>query len=150
MNTFAAFLCSFLLFWTTPSVVDLPLVTHVTTPRYPELAWQSQVHGKVSLKILVYQDGRFGFTEAVEGPPQLVSAAKENLCTWNFAKNTAAEPIPLTVEYEYRIDKGHTAPQLSTEVTYDLPNHVSIVAPEYSASCLCIKKRSKWKFWGGR
>jgi hypothetical protein len=148
MNTCAAFLCSIFLYFTTPSIAEMPRVTHVTTPRYPELAWQSQLHGKVTLKILIYQDGRFGFTDEIQGPPQLVSAAKENLCTWNFAKNDSPEPIPLTVEFEYRIDRGKTAAQLNTEVTYDLPNHVAITAPAYSPSCLCVKKKSKWRFWG--
>ena len=38
--------------------------------------------------------------------------------------------------------------QLNAEVTYDLPNHVTIIAPEYSPSCLCVKKKSKWKLFG--
>ena len=67
MNVLAAFLYSFFLFWTTPSIAEVPRVTHFQAPRYPELAWQSQVHGKVTLKILVYKDGRFGFTETPEG-----------------------------------------------------------------------------------
>jgi hypothetical protein len=148
MNVLAAFLYSFFLFWTTPSIAEVPRVTHFQAPRYPELAWQSQVHGKVSLKILVYKDGRFGFTETPEGNPLLVSAAKENLCTWNFASHDMDSPLPLTVEYEYRIDKGRTATQLSAEVTYDLPNRVTIVAPAYAASCLCVKKKSHWKLFG--
>ena len=112
MNVLAAFLYSFFLFWTTPSIAEVPRVTHFQAPRYPELAWQSQVHGKVTLKILVYKDGRFGFTETPEGNPLLVSAAKENLCTWNFASHDMDSPLPLSVEYEYRIDKARTATQL--------------------------------------
>jgi len=148
MNALLAFLCSLLLFADAPATAEFPRVTHFQAPNYPELAWQSRVHGKVSLKILVYKDGRFGFTDTVTGPPALVSAAKENLCSWTFAANQSEDPLPLTVEYEYRIDKGRSSAQLNAEVTYDLPNHVTIVAPEYSPSCLCVKKKSKWKLWG--
>jgi len=93
-------------------------------------------------------DSPYSSFSAFAGNPLLVSAAKENLCTWNFASHDMDSPLPLTVEYEYRIDKARTATQLSAEVTYDLPNRVSIVAPAYSASCLCVKKKSKWKFFG--
>ena len=153
MNTLFAFLFSFLLFTDTPSTAiapltaDVPRVTHFQAPSYPEMAWQAKVHGKVVLKIVVHKDGRFGFTDTVVGPPALVSAAKENLCSWTFASNQSDDPLPLTVEYEYRIDKSRASAQLNTEVTYDLPNHVTVVAPEYSPSCLCVKKKSKWSKW---
>ena len=125
----------------------LPQITHFLTPSYPEVAWQSHVQGKVSLKILVYKDGRFDFSGSPEGNPVLVSAAKENLCSWNFAHNDSTEPLPLTVQFEYRIDKVRTSAQLTTQVTYDLPNRITVVAPAYAPSCLCIKKRSRWKPW---
>jgi hypothetical protein len=160
MNTLLAFLFSFLLFTDTPSsavapstaiaplAAESPRVTHFQAPSYPEMAWQAKVHGKVVLKILVHKDGRFGFTDTVAGPPALVSAAKENLCSWTFASNQSEDPLPLTVEYEYRIDKSKASAQLSTEVTYDLPNHVTVVAPEYSPTCLCVKKqKSKWRLF---
>jgi hypothetical protein len=153
MNALLAFLFSFLLFADTPPsadallTADVPRVTHFQAPSYPEMAWQSKVHGKVTLKILVHKDGRFGFTDTIAGPPALVSAAKENLCSWTFASNQSEEPLPLTVEYEYRIDKSRSSAQLNTQVTYDLPNHVTVVAPEYSPSCLCVKKKSKWKLF---
>lgn len=154
MNSLLAFLFSFLLFADTPVTADAPLaaesprVTHFQAPSYPALAWQEKVHGKVVLKILVHKDGRFGFADDPVGPPALVSAAKENLCSWTFASNQSENPLPLTVVYEYRIDKSRASAQLNAEVTYDLPNHVTVVAPEYSPSCLCLKKKSKWRFWG--
>jgi hypothetical protein len=154
MNTLLAFLFSFLLFADTPVTADAPLtteaprVTHFQAPSYPELAWQEKVHGKVVLKILVHKDGRFGFADDPVGPPALVSAAKENLCSWTFASNQSENPLPLTVEYEYRIDKSKASAALNTQVTYDLPNHVTVVAPEYSPTCLCLKKKSKWRLWG--
>ena len=159
MNTLFAFLFSFLLFTDTPSTAvapstaiaplaaESPRVTHFQAPSYPEMAWQAKVHGKVVLKIVVHKDGRFGFTDTVVGPPALVSAAKENLCSWTFASNQSDDPLPLTVEYEYRIDKSRASAQLNAEVTYDLPNHVTVVAPEYSPSCLCVKKKSKWRLF---
>lgn len=125
----------------------LPQITHFQTPTYPEIAWQSHTQGKVSLKILVYRDGRFDFSGSPEGNPALVSAAKENLCSWNFAHNDSVEPLPLTVQFDYRIDKVRTSAQRTTQVTYDLPNRVTVVAPAYAPSCLCIKKRSRWKLW---
>jgi hypothetical protein len=128
--------------------INLPRIVHFQTPNYPEIAWQSQVEGKVSLKVLVYKDGRFDFTGAAVGNPLLVAAAKENLCSWNFASNDSADPLPLTVEFEYRIDKVRTSAQLTTQVTYDLPNRVTVVAPAYAPSCLCIKKKSKWHLLG--
>jgi hypothetical protein len=146
MNTLLAFLCSLFLF-ADPPLTDLPRVTHFQAPSYPEVAWQEKVHGKVILKILVYKDGRFGFADSAAGPPALVSAAKENLCSWTFAANQSEQPLPLTVEYEYRIDKSKTSAQLNAEVTYDLPNHVTVVAPEYSPTCLCVKKKSKWRLF---
>jgi hypothetical protein len=153
MGPVLAFLFSLLLFADTPSTAEAPLtadvprITHFQAPSYPEMAWQSKVHGKVTLKILVYKDGRFGFTDTIAGPPALVSAAKENLCSWTFASTPSDVPLPLTVEYEYRIDKSRTSAQLNAEVTYDLPNHVTVVAPEYSPSCLCVKKKSKWRLF---
>jgi hypothetical protein len=154
MHSLLAFVFSFLLFADTPVTADAPLtteaprVTHFQAPSYPELAWQEKVHGKVVLKILVHKDGRFGFADEPVGPPALVSAAKENLCSWTFASNQSENPLPLTVEYEYRIDKSKASAQLNTQVTYDLPNHVTVVAPEYSPTCLCLKKKSKWRLWG--
>jgi hypothetical protein len=154
MHSLLAFVFSFLLFADTPVTADAPLtteaprVTHFPAPSYPELAWQEKVHGKVVLKILVHKDGRFGFADEPVGPPALVSAAKENLCSWTFASNQSENPLPLTVEYEYRIDKSKASAQLNTQVTYDLPNHVTVVAPEYSPTCLCLKKKSKWRLWG--
>jgi len=157
MNALLAFICSLLLFVDTPVTSDPPVrteaprVMHFQAPNYPEMAWQSNMRGKVSLKILVYKDGRFGFADSAAdsavGPPALVSAAKENLCSWTFAANQSDQPLPLTIEYEYRIDKGRASAQLNAEVTYDLPNHVTITAPEYSPSCLCVKKKSKWKLF---
>src|SRR5258708_18015706 len=140
MNTLLAFLFSFLLFTDTPSTAvapstaiapltaESPRVTHFqalwqSMAQRQSMACQAKVHGKVVLKILVHKDGRFGFTDTVAGPPALVSAAKENLCSWTFASNQSEDPLPLTVEYEYRIDKSKASAQLSTEVTYDLPNH---------------------------
>jgi hypothetical protein len=146
MNALLAFLCSLFLFADAP-MAELPRVTHFQAPSYPEVAWQEKVHGKVTLKILVYKDGRFGFTDTAAGPPALVSAAKENLCSWTFAANQSEQPLPLTVEYEYRIDKAKTSAQVNAEVTYDLPNHVTVVAPEYSPTCLCVKKKSKWRLF---
>ena len=160
MNALLALAFSFLLFADTPVTSDTPVtadapltteaprVTHFQAPSYPELAWQEKVHGKVVLKILVHKDGRFGFADDPVGPPALVSAAKENLCSWTFASNQSENPLPLTVEYEYRIDKSKASAQLNTQVTYDLPNHVTVVAPEYSPTCLCLKKKSKWRLWG--
>lgn len=175
MNALLAFLFSFLLFADTPVTADraakadksasadktaekaaaaeaplsteLPRIMHFQAPSYPEVAWQEKVHGKVVLKILVYKDGRFGFASDPVGPPALVSAAKQNLCSWTFASNPSDNPLPLTVEYEYRIDKTKSSAQLNTEVTYDLPNHVTVTAPEYSPSCLCVKKKSKWRLF---
>jgi hypothetical protein len=170
MNSLLAFLFSFLLFADgsvtgkpatsaplaaekaaasadAPLSLELPRVMHFQAPSYPELAWQEKVHGKVVLKIMVHKDGRFGFAEEPVGPPALVSAAKQNLCSWTFASNQSDSPLPLTVEYEYRIDKTKTSAQLNAEVTYDLPGHVTVVAPEYSPSCLCVKKRSKWRLF---
>jgi Gram-negative bacterial TonB protein C-terminal len=149
MNVVFAFLCSCLLFWTTLTpLAEAPRLLRFQTPAYPPIAWQSNIHGKVSMKILVHKDGRFAFTEEVEGPPTLVGATKQNLCSWVFAAHDSDEPIPLQVEYEYRIDKHRTTDQLTSEVTFELPGHVTIVAPEYSPACLCVKKRSKWRFWG--
>src|SRR5947209_4577337 len=129
MNSLFAFLFSFLLFADTPVTLEAPIATesprvlHFEVPSYPEIAWQGKVHGKVTLKILVHKDGRFGFAEEPAGPPALVSAAKQNLCSWTFASNQSDNRLPLTVEYEYRIDKTKTSTQLNTAVTYDLPNH---------------------------
>jgi hypothetical protein len=159
MQSLLALLFSFFFFTDTPVRIDTPVtaeaplitesprVQHFQAPSYPEVAWQSKVHGKVTLKILVHKDGRFAFAEEPAGPPALVSAAKENLCSWTFASNSSDQPLPLTVVYDYFIDKGRSSAQLNAEVSYDLPNHVTVTAPQYSPSCLCVKKRSKWKPW---
>lgn len=160
MNAALAVLLSFLLFFaapptptstSTPAPTPLgqpPRLLRFQTPDYPSIAWQSNIHGKVLMKILVHKDGRFAFTDEIQGPPMLVSAAKTNLCSWVFAANESDEPVPLQVEYEYRIDKHRTTDQLSSEVTVELPDHVTIVAPEYSLACVNNKKKSKWRFWG--
>src|SRR6266850_6159572 len=109
MNALLAFLFSFLLFGNAPAAVDTPVtanmpvtadapmvtesprIMHFQAPSYPEMAWQEKVHGKVTLKILVHKDGRFGFAEEPVGPPGLVSAAKQNLCSWTFASNQSED-----------------------------------------------------------
>jgi hypothetical protein len=160
MRVILALVCSFLLFFAAPATPtststpaptplgQAPRLLRFQTPDYPPIAWQSNIHGKVSMKILVHKDGRFAFTDEIQGPPMLVSAAKTNLCSWIFAANESDEPVPLQVEYEYRIDKHRTTDQLTSQITVELPGHVTIVAPEYSPACLCVKKKSKWRFWG--
>src|SRR5258706_334522 len=98
MNALLAFLFSFLLFANAPAAVDTPVtanipataeapmatesprIMHFQAPSYPEMAWQEKVHGKVTLKILVYKDGRFDLLEDAVKRGAIKQSAVDDYC----------------------------------------------------------------------
>jgi hypothetical protein len=127
-----------------------PQVLHFQVPQYPALAWQTRISGRVSLNILVYKDGTVGFADETEGHPLLVAAAKDNLKTWTFERNDSMQAIPLRIEFEYRFDETRETYQLVSDVTFDLPRHVTVLASTPAITCrytTTIKSRHWWQFW---
>lgn len=73
-----------------PLVITHPLVDATVKrvePQYPVLARRSGIQGKVEVRILVDRNGEVTRACTVDGPPLLLSAAKDAALQWKFKKN---------------------------------------------------------------
>jgi TonB family protein len=112
------------------SAADLR-VKHMVVPVYPRLAWFAQLQGTVNVDIEVGADGRVMSARATGTHKLLDQAAEENVRNWLFAPTNVvgASATKLTVQYVYKLE-GKKQHELSTpEITLDLPNSITIVAP---------------------
>jgi TonB family protein len=107
---------------------------HIETPDYPTIARVANLTGKVSLRLTIDAEGNVidaqGRMESnIPHTPEevkiLEKIAVSNIRKWTFAKPPSA-PYTETIVYDYEIDKTRRA--RGTQVTFDLPNNVTIVA----------------------
>ncbi len=111
---------------------------HIETPEFPPGARAAHVTGKITLRIAIGADGSVKNVEATpDNPierthPLLQKYAIENMQHWTFAKPSAA-PYIQTIVYDYEFDDslppegGASSLPAITKVTFDLPDHVSIL-----------------------
>ena len=104
---------------------------HIEMPDYPAFARVTNLTGQVSLVLTVDADGTVIGVKAsteVNVPKEsaiLEESAVANIRTWTFAKPLHA-PYNQTIVYEYQL--GNTKQTSDARVTFDLPNHVTIVS----------------------
>lgn len=128
-----------------------PCVVHLKSPSYPPLARQAYVEGEVRAHMVIYEDGTAAVADRIEGHPLLVGATKSNPQMWKFAPASPAGEREIDVVYEFKIDRSKEVDGVFvTQVTLDLPYHVTLEAPATRPiiDVEPIKKKPWWKFWG--
>jgi len=112
---------------------------HIETPKYPPIARTAHVMGMVSLAVTIDADGNVKHVDAtaddpwLQAHPMLQKYAVENMQHWTFAKPLSAPHIQI-ISYDYEFDGslppagGPSSLPFVTEVTYDLPDRVTILA----------------------
>lgn len=63
---------------------DEPVLVHSVDPKYPELARQSNIEGRVLLNVLIWTDGSVRKAEVVSGEPLFAQAAIEAVMKFKF------------------------------------------------------------------
>ncbi|MGA8766290.1 MAG: hypothetical protein WB559_04675 [Candidatus Acidiferrales bacterium] len=76
-------------------------------------------------------DGKVVEAEVVSGSALLRKASTDNIQKWSFSKPPHA-PFTQTMIYEYKLDGIAKDNAAHTKVSFDLPNHVDIVATEFT------------------
>ena len=111
---------------------------HIETPVYPSIAQTANVTGKVSVALTIDADGNVADVKAtttesnVPASHLLEAMTVTNIRRWTFAKPPVA-PYKQTIVYDYEIDKSVPSDG-PTKVSFDLPEHVTIVASGRSAT----------------
>ena len=111
---------------------------HIETPVYPSIAQIANVTGKVSVALTIDADGKVAAVEAATTEPNvpashlLEAMTVTNIRRWTFAKPPVA-PYKQTIVYDYEIEKSVPLDG-PTKVSFDLPEHVTIVASGRSAT----------------
>jgi TonB family protein len=75
--------------------VEEPVPTITVRPRYPEIAREGGISGKVRLHVYVCEDGRVGWIRVASGHPVLNAAAAVAISQWEFlpAKSAGGRPV---------------------------------------------------------
>jgi len=123
---------------------EQPCLEHFESPRFPPLARQVAIQGKVLAAAIVDRQGNVSSAEAITGHPLFKEVAVANLRTWKFQPNSVADSR-IEVSYEFLFED--TAPSLGEAVSYDLPNRVRIRAsppPPMSDPAPILKKKHWW------
>jgi len=106
------------------------------TPTYPPLARLARISGQVALTLVLDGEGKVESVEATAENPRLVKtpllqeSAVENIKHWTFAKPQSI-PFKQVIIYDYEFDNslpGDNGANPITKVTFDLPDHVTILA----------------------
>jgi TonB family protein len=69
-------------------------------PRYPPLARQMKLSGKVKIEVTVSPDGRVKDTRVIGGSPVLVNAALDAIRMWRY--ESAPKETVETIEIEFK------------------------------------------------
>jgi hypothetical protein len=102
----------------------LPTVVTAGVPFYPPVARVARIEGVVQLRLTT--DGKRVSGVSIEsGPPMLVSAADENVRTWQFKDHI---PTTFTATFNYRVLPESTCDMDSGLVTLRLPTAIEVSA----------------------
>jgi TonB family protein len=101
-----------------------PVVEHAEVPRYPEMAWNVGITGKVILDVTV-SGGQVSKADVRSGDRMLSGEAVRNVKTWQFAHDTNATfTTTFTYDVEHRLAGTSRAPRIELR----LPSAVHITA----------------------
>jgi len=70
---------------------EQPCLEHFESPRFPPLARQVAIQGKVLAAAIVDRQGNVSSAEAITGHPLFKEVAVANLRTWKFQPNSVAD-----------------------------------------------------------
>lgn len=101
-----------------------PVVEHAEVPRYPEMAWNVGITGKVILDVTV-SGGQVSNAEVKSGDRMLSSEAARNVKTWHFAPDTNAT---FTTTFTYDVEHRQTGSSRAPRIELQLPSAVHITA----------------------
>lgn len=105
---------------------DFPLiVVHAEVPLYPALAVAARLSGVVRVHITIKDGSIRSVTTTSSAPPMLVSAAKDNVGTWQFAPDVSSTA---EVTYIYELAKEESVIRENPRITMDLPSLVKVTA----------------------
>jgi TonB family protein len=108
---------------------------HIETPRFPSLARQARITGKVKVTLTINADGNVEDAKAISEAPMmgahllLEQSAIQDVQKWTFSKPTQA-PFTQIIVFDYQLDETlpltYESPII--KVVFDLPDHVKIVS----------------------
>lgn len=99
---------------------SIPIVSSAKLPTYPANARIANINGTVKMKVST-DGGSVTKVISLEGPPMLVSAAKEMISEWKFLQH---DPTEFTVTIQYILT---TTPNRSSDVViFDLGKKIVI------------------------
>lgn len=100
--------------------------------KYPPLARQARIQGKVQLEFWVNHDGDVVSVNVVSGHPMLAPAAAENVKTWKFstAKNAPLDDrrYEMIFDFELSTDESDLATGSKARFVFDSFRHVHVIA----------------------
>ena len=83
--------------------------TKIVRPTYPELAKETRVEGRVSLRCIIGRDGSVQKIEVKKGHPLLIQAATDAVAKWKFKPlllNGQAVELETTVNIDFQLQKS--------------------------------------------
>jgi len=100
-------------------------------PLYTPAARQSQIQGTVRLRVTLRDDGSPDDINALEeGHPLLRESAVDALKKWQFCRSAGlAREHELVITFKFELDGNATDSWFPTEVRFERPATVEIVAP---------------------
>ena len=110
------------------------VVQHADVPLYPAMAKIARVSGTVQVEVTV-RDGSVVNTQVLKSSahPILVSAATENLKTWQFLPQTNAK---FTTTYIYELEKKEAPLPENPRIQMQLPKLVKITVRPTKPTCM--------------
>lgn len=109
-----------------------PVLKSWETPRYPPLARQARIQGKVQLEFWVNHNGDVVSVNVLSGHPMLAPAATEYVKTWKFflPRNASPDDHRYETALDFQLsDKDLNLPTDSNaEVVIDSFRHVQVIA----------------------
>jgi len=117
---------------------------HIETPVYPPLAQVARIQGTVILKVTIDADGEVYNAEVANDAAHpvhdlLARSAFDNILLWRFEKPPTA-PFTQLIVYQFKFDRSPHYDNTLTEVKFDLPDHVTILAKDAVAQPAQSKK----------
>jgi TonB family protein len=106
-----------------------PVVEHAEVPRYPEMAWNVGITGKVILDVTV-SGGHVSSAEVKSGDRMLSNEAVRNVRTWQFAADTNTTfTTTFTYDVEHRLTGTSRAPRFELQLPFTV--HITAASNDW-------------------
>lgn len=116
---------------------------HIEVPDYDRTANIVHIQGEVLARVIIDATGNVTGVQ-LTGPPLLFKGVEANIRSWTF-ENPKHLPTNQSIIYEFRIEGSPDCAILPSSVSFDLPDHVNVVAhPVHTCDpVVAIQKKSK-------